>query len=76
MDKKIIFFMGLPMEMKNIAGSKATIELNVADFVACSYGRNNSVYINNAKLENWHPTNWLKRMTYELKIRLKRNDLV
>lgn len=73
MNKKIIVSMGLPMEIRNIAGSKAVIELNEGDFVVCRYGLNNSVYLNDAKLEKWYPVNWFKRLIYKLKIKLAIN---
>lgn len=59
--------MGLPISIRNIDGKKATIELNEGDFVVCRYGMNNSVYLNDAKLNKWYPANWFKRLIYELK---------
>jgi hypothetical protein len=47
--------MGLPMSIRNIDGSKATIELNEGDFVVCRYGLNNSLYLNDVKLNKWYP---------------------
>lgn len=69
MNKKIIVSMGLPMEIRNKAGSKATIELNQGNFVVCTYRPNNPVYLNDAKLEEWYPVNWFKRLIYELKFK-------
>lgn len=60
--------MGLPMSIRNIDGSKAIIELNEGDFVVCRYGLNNSVYLNDAKLNKWYPANWFKRLIYELRL--------
>lgn len=59
--------MGLPISIRNINGKKATIELNEGDFVVCRYGMNNSVYLNDAKLNKCYPANWFKRLIYELR---------
>jgi hypothetical protein len=50
MNKKIIVSMGIPMEIRNEEGSKATIELNKNHFVVCSYHPDNQVYLQDAKL--------------------------
>jgi hypothetical protein len=69
MNKKIIVSMGLPMEIRNKTGITATIELNKNDFVVCRYHPDNSVYLQDAKLINWHPCNWFRRVFYLIKIR-------
>jgi hypothetical protein len=70
MNKKIILSMGLPVEIRNNEGEKATIELNKDDFIVCRYHPNNPVYLQDAKLINWLPVNWFKKILYSVKIKL------
>lgn len=68
MNKKVILSMGLPVLIRNATGERAVIELNEGLFVICKYFPNNSVYLNDAKLEKWYPANWFKGLIYRLKI--------
>lgn len=70
MNKKVIASMGLPMVIRNKAGSLATIELNLDDFVVCRFHPNNPIYLHDSKLQQWYPANWIKRMIYRFKLRL------
>lgn len=70
MNKKIIVGMGLPMKVRNKADDKATIELNKNHFVVCRYHPDFSVYLNDAKLTDWYPSNWFRKILYLIKIKL------
>lgn len=67
MDKKIILSMGLPMAVRNLAGKKATIELNNNACVVCRFHPNNSVYLGDARLVNWYPANLFLKIIYRIK---------
>lgn len=69
MHKKVIINMGLPMDIKNADGKKATIELNKSDFVVCRYHEANSVYLQDAVLSGWYPCNWFKKLRYNFKLK-------
>ena len=69
MNNKIIGSMGLPIDIRNKKGEKATIELNTNDFVVCRYHPNNSVYIQDAHLLSWYPVCWIKRLEYTIRLR-------
>ena len=66
MNKKRILSMGIPVDIRNSSGKTATIELNNGEFVVCRFDPNNSVYLSDAKLKGWYPSNKLKRMLYHL----------
>lgn len=59
--------MGLPMKIRNKASARATIELNKNHFVVCRYHPDNTVYLHDAKLTDWYPSNWIRRALYLIK---------
>ena len=59
--------MGLPMRVRNKAGDSATIELNKNQFVVCRYYPDNQVYLQDAKLTDWYPSNWFRKVLYLIK---------
>lgn len=60
--------MGLPLVIRNIMGKTATIELNKHEFVVCRYhSPDSSVYLNDANLKTWYPSNLYKRIVYRFK---------
>jgi hypothetical protein len=67
MNKKTIVAMGLPMKVRNKAGERATIELNKNHFVVCRYHPDNRVYLHDAKLSGWYPSNWFRKVLYLIK---------
>ena len=67
MDKKIILSMGLPMTVRNSVGKKATIELNKESCVVCRFHPENSVYLGDARLIKWYPTNFFLNLIYRIK---------
>ena len=70
MNKKIITSMGLPIVIRNKAGKMATIELNNNDCIVCRYHPNNAVYLFDAKIEKWYPHGLIKKIIYDVKVRL------
>lgn len=66
MNKQRVLSVGLPMTIRNKAGAMATIELNRGEFVVCRFHPNNSVYLSEAHLSGWYPSNVLKRVIYSL----------
>ena len=73
MNNRVIVNMGLPMDIRNADGKKATIELNKSDFVVCRYHPANSVYLQDAVLSGWYPRNWFKKLVYNIKVKTMRN---
>lgn len=65
MKKKIILSIGLPFRIKNNDGKTAIIKLNSNEFVVCRYSKDNSVYLNDANLKGWYPSNIIIRFIYK-----------
>ena len=68
MDKKILMSLGLPIIIENKDGKKATIELNHHEFVVCRFHPDNSVYLQDAQLNDWHPTGYFHQILYKYKV--------
>lgn len=71
MNKSILLSMGLPILIINKQGLIATIELNHSEFVVCRFHPNNSVYLQDARLEGWLPTCIFNKWIYKWKVWVK-----
>lgn len=69
MNKRVIVKMGLPLDLRNVEGKMATIELNKSDFIVCRFHPNNCLYLQDVQLDGWYPRNWFRKLEYNIRVR-------